>query len=174
MLFILGSAVPGCDRVALAHVGPAFGVPVVVRSGEMIDVRRDVSPDNRVARAAHLGLSFRLELVGTRGRRRRCGCSWGRGCSRRCWRGRSAWCRGGRRGCRRGGFGRLGNLRRSGALSKVPPCHFGRRCITGGLFRRLTFSHVTEKTRCRFISRRPVTLYDRLDNDDGRVGGGRD
>ena len=56
VLFVHGGAIAGRLSVGLAHIGAPLGVPVVARSGEVIDARALVDPN--YGRSGAAGLSF--------------------------------------------------------------------------------------------------------------------
>src|SRR5215469_9186834 len=102
-LLVFCGAETGGGRIPLAHIGALLGVAVVAVAAEVIDLRAEIGPDDRVAGAVALGLRFGGKLPGAGGgagsRRRR---GFG-GCARRRRRGL--------RGLRRA----LGGGRRAGA-----------------------------------------------------------
>src|ERR1700741_4236320 len=52
----------GAASVSLAHISAMFGLAVPVRAAEMVHVRIQVSPYDRLSWTMRLGLQFRTEL----------------------------------------------------------------------------------------------------------------
>src|SRR5579885_3588042 len=67
MLLVLGGAHPLAFGVLLAHVGAFLGVAVIVVPLEVIDLRVEIGPYHRAARAVALGLRLSGILVGAAG-----------------------------------------------------------------------------------------------------------